>query len=165
MTSVISGDSCPARGTTATSSRSLPEPPSTRPHSWVCTPSAYPESRRRTCRRLTCSKVWPFWNPATGMAHMPSRKRTRATWVRGCTASSIWSSRTRRNSMYWYRRAGRSFPGMSAAASEIAALRAALTSPREIAPRTPRFPSLVRLASAGAPSLKVASTTEQRERR
>lgn len=30
------------------------------------------------------------------------------------------------NSMYWYRRAGRSFPPMGAAASEIAALRAAL---------------------------------------
>ena len=28
------------------------------------------------------------------------------------------------NSMYWYRRAGRSFPGMSAAAPEMAALRA-----------------------------------------
>jgi hypothetical protein len=34
------------------------------------------------------------------------------------------------NSMYWYRRAGRSFPGMSAAASEIAALRAALSDPQ-----------------------------------
>jgi hypothetical protein len=34
------------------------------------------------------------------------------------------------NSMYWYRRTARSFPGRSAAASEIAALRAALTSPR-----------------------------------
>ena len=31
------------------------------------------------------------------------------------------------NSMYWYRRAGRLFPGMDATASEIAALRAALT--------------------------------------
>lgn len=30
------------------------------------------------------------------------------------------------NSMYWYRRAGRPFPGMSAAATEIAALRAVL---------------------------------------
>lgn len=34
------------------------------------------------------------------------------------------------NSMHWYRRAGRSFPGMSAAASEIAALRAELSTPR-----------------------------------
>jgi hypothetical protein len=34
------------------------------------------------------------------------------------------------NAMYWYRRAGRYFPGMSAAASEIAALLAALTAPR-----------------------------------
>jgi len=34
------------------------------------------------------------------------------------------------NSMYWYRRSGRSFPGMGRAASEIAALRAALTAPR-----------------------------------
>ena len=34
------------------------------------------------------------------------------------------------NSMYWYRRAGRSFPGMGGAASEIVALRAALTAPR-----------------------------------
>lgn len=33
----------------------------------------------------------------------------------------------RTNSMYWYRQAGRPFPGMDAAASEIAALRAALT--------------------------------------
>lgn len=31
------------------------------------------------------------------------------------------------NSMYWYRRAGRSFPGMGVATSEIAALRVALT--------------------------------------
>ncbi len=30
------------------------------------------------------------------------------------------------NSKYWYRRAGRSFPGMGAAASEMAALRTAL---------------------------------------
>jgi hypothetical protein len=34
------------------------------------------------------------------------------------------------NSMYWYRRACRPFPGMSAAGSEIAALRTALTDPR-----------------------------------
>lgn len=34
------------------------------------------------------------------------------------------------NSMYWYRRAGRSFPGMTAAASEIAVLRAALSAPQ-----------------------------------
>lgn len=34
------------------------------------------------------------------------------------------------NAMYWYRRAGRSFPGMSAAASQIAALRAALSDPQ-----------------------------------
>ena len=34
------------------------------------------------------------------------------------------------NSMYWYRCAGRSFPGMTAAASEIAALRAALSAPQ-----------------------------------
>lgn len=34
------------------------------------------------------------------------------------------------NSMYWYRRAGRSFPGMSAASSEIAGLHAELTAPR-----------------------------------
>jgi hypothetical protein len=32
----------------------------------------------------------------------------------------------RSNSMYWYRRASRPFPGMDAAASEIAALRAPL---------------------------------------
>lgn len=32
----------------------------------------------------------------------------------------------RSNSMYWYRRAGRVFPGMETAASEVAALRAAL---------------------------------------
>ena len=31
------------------------------------------------------------------------------------------------NSMYWYRRAGRPFPGMDAAASEFPAIRAALT--------------------------------------
>ena len=35
----------------------------------------------------------------------------------------------RSNSMYWYRRADRPFPGMDASAAEIAALRAALTSP------------------------------------
>jgi len=29
--------------------------------------------------------------------------------------------------MYWYRRAGRPFPGMGAAASEFAAIRAELT--------------------------------------
>jgi hypothetical protein len=34
------------------------------------------------------------------------------------------------NAMYWYRRAGRPFPGMNAAASEIAALRIALRAPR-----------------------------------
>ena len=34
------------------------------------------------------------------------------------------------NSKYWYQRAGRPFPGMSAAASEIAALRAALRAPQ-----------------------------------
>ncbi len=34
------------------------------------------------------------------------------------------------NSRYWYRRAGRPFPGMEAAASEIAALRTALSAPR-----------------------------------
>lgn len=34
------------------------------------------------------------------------------------------------NAMYWYRRAGRSFPGMNAAASEIAALHAALSDPQ-----------------------------------
>lgn len=32
----------------------------------------------------------------------------------------------RSNSMYWYGRAGRAFPGMETAASEVAALRAAL---------------------------------------
>ena len=31
------------------------------------------------------------------------------------------------NSMYWYRHAGRPFPGMGAAASEFTAIRAALT--------------------------------------
>jgi hypothetical protein len=31
------------------------------------------------------------------------------------------------NSMYWYRRSGRPFPGMDAAASEFTAIRAALT--------------------------------------
>jgi len=39
------------------------------------------------------------------------------------------------NSMYWYRRACRSFPGLSAAALEIAALRAALSGPQETATR------------------------------
>jgi len=34
------------------------------------------------------------------------------------------------NSRYWYRCAGRPFPGMEAAASEIAALRAAVSAPR-----------------------------------
>jgi hypothetical protein len=33
----------------------------------------------------------------------------------------------RSNSMYWYQRAGRSFPGLGAAESEIAALRTILT--------------------------------------
>ena len=33
------------------------------------------------------------------------------------------------NSMFWYRQANRPFPGMDAAASEIAALRAALSAP------------------------------------
>ena len=34
------------------------------------------------------------------------------------------------NAMYWYRRAGRPFPGMDATGSEIAALRAALNTPQ-----------------------------------
>jgi len=36
----------------------------------------------------------------------------------------------RGNSMYWYRRAGRPFPGMDASAAEIAALHAALNALR-----------------------------------
>jgi len=36
----------------------------------------------------------------------------------------------RSNSMYWYRHADRPFPGMDAAAAEIATLRAALTTPQ-----------------------------------
>jgi hypothetical protein len=39
------------------------------------------------------------------------------------------------NSMFWYRRAGRSFPGMGAGAPEIAALRSALSGPQETATR------------------------------
>ena len=34
------------------------------------------------------------------------------------------------NARYWYQRAGRPFPGMNAAASEKAALRAALSAPQ-----------------------------------
>jgi hypothetical protein len=34
------------------------------------------------------------------------------------------------NAMYWYRKAGRAFPGMAAVSSEISALRAALDPPR-----------------------------------
>jgi hypothetical protein len=34
------------------------------------------------------------------------------------------------NAMYWYRKAGRAFPGMAAVSSEMSALRAALGTPR-----------------------------------
>jgi hypothetical protein len=64
------------------------------------------------------------WNGAHGIAQAdPSDV---GSWLHGIVHMV---EPDRSNAMYWYRRAGRPFPGMDAAASEIAALRAALTVP------------------------------------
>jgi len=62
------------------------------------------------------------WNGAHAIAQAdPS---TLGSWLHGIVHMV---EPDQSNSMYWYRRAGRPFPGMDAAASEFAAIRAALT--------------------------------------
>ncbi len=65
------------------------------------------------------------WNAAHAIAQADPNRL--GSWLHGIVHMV---EPDRSNSMYWYRQADRPFPGMDAAAAEIAALRAALTHQR-----------------------------------